>query len=235
MEINITIGGRFFANRNQLLYNSILSKWFYVPAGVTYNSLKPTFLPDVNGFTIKGRTIKNVISTCDLYEINTTNADALLIDFSFLVRKEKVKRIFQITDKPVILSVPHFFTSKRKLVKVVVDLENSGVSGLYTGPYFPVSELKKICSFCSVPVFSFSGTEIDEIKEKLNSGVFALCFSGKKISPSLIKIVRNMFPSVKIIALCGKSENLITKCNFAGIDAIIFKPCVPFDMDLENL
>lgn len=215
-----------------LHYTSILNRWFYVPSGVRYNSLKPAFLPDANGFVIKGRMVRNVISTYDLYEINTTNADALFIDSLFFIREERIRKIFQFTDKPVILSVPHFFTSKLKLVKIAVELENSGVSGLYTGPYFPVPELKKICSLCSVPIFSFSGTKIDEIKEKVNSGVFALCFSGKKISQPLIKNVRNMFPSVKIIALCGRSENLINKCNHTGIDAIIFKPCVP-EMDLE--
>lgn len=217
-----------------LCYHSGLSRWFLVPEGAGYKPIKPSFLPKLNGIKINGSWIQCVISTCSFYDIHTTNADAVFANFLFYPGKEKPGKILQLTRKPVIISVPHIFVSKPGLQKIATELENSGAAGLYTGPYFPVSELKKICSSCSVPVFSFSGTKTEEIKFKVNSGIFALCFSAKNITKSLITEVRNLFPAIKIVAVCGRSEKFIVKFRDYGIDAIFFKPCVPYKMDWGN-
>ncbi|HCE57576.1 MAG TPA: hypothetical protein DER09_07120 [Prolixibacteraceae bacterium] len=231
MEINITIGGRFLTNWNLLLYNSILSRWFYVPVGSQKIPVKPKLLSSPEGFKLNGKLVRTVLFSCDEYEISKTDADAILSHFYFIPGNEKLKRILSIPEKPAIISIDYAFITTSGVLSLAKKLESFGAAGLYAGRKFPVDMLNKICSECTLPVFAASDADIGEITSKINAGAYALCISGKDISTELIRLLHQSFPGNPVLAMCNKSEKQMQNSVISGIDAVIFQPCIPLPDD----
>lgn len=228
MEINSTFEGSFLTIGNELQYNSILSKWFFVPIGNQRLPIKPKLYSFPGGFKLNGKLINTILSTRDKYEIWTTDADAILAHFYFIPRKEILNRILSISEKPIIVTIDFDFINPTGVLKLVKKIKSLGIGGLYIKRKFPNDVLGKICSEATVPVFAASSADIDEITSKINAGVYAVCFAGKDISTELTKLLHNTFPNNPVLAVCNKSEKQMQNSVKSGVDALIFRPCVPF-------
>lgn len=224
----------YYTETPRFLYNSILSRWFYVPAGYQYLPLKPKLYSFPRGFRLGGRLIFSILSTRDEFEMKTTDADAILAHFFILPDEKRLKKLLSNAGKPVIISVRYMFTASSKLADTAKKLEIAGAAGLYIGRKFPNAVLKKICSESSVPVFSASGKAEVEITSKIEAGVFAVCIPGESISKELVRPLHELSPGMPVIASCNRSEKLIEQAVKSGIDAVIFKPCTPFRMGWED-
>ncbi len=212
----------------------ILSRWFYVSAGLNYLPVKPKSFFARGGFPLKGKPVNSILSTCDGYEMRATDADAVLSEYILLPDHEKLRKLFDQTAKPVFVLLRHRLTPKSKLAGVAKKLETLGAAGIFTGHHFPVDELKNICNLVSIPVIALTNPDFVEIAAKINAGAFAVCLTGQNISKNLIDNLRKSFPGKSIIAACDRTEGLMSKCLEYGVDAILFKPCVPFKMDWEE-
>ncbi|MBK6281683.1 MAG: hypothetical protein IPF54_02530 [Draconibacterium sp.] len=115
MEFNITHDSRFLATGNQFLYNSLLSRWFYVPVVSQNLPVKPKLFSFPGGFKLNGKLIYTILSTRDEYEMLTTDAEAILAHFYIIPGKEKLKRILSISGKPTIVTVDFAFKSIRNI------------------------------------------------------------------------------------------------------------------------
>jgi len=218
-----------FTETSRFLYKSLLGLWFYAPPG--YLPQKPGLHSLPHGVWLGGRMVYTILITHSLFDMIKTNADAVLANFFIIPGKSKLSKIFSTVRKPVIVSVGNTFTTSSGLAETAKKLEIAGAAGLYTGRMFPLSKLKKICSECSIPVFSASAPETEEITSKINAGVFAVCIQGKNISRKLMKTLRESFPYLPVIALCNRSQRLMERSVILGTDVVIFKPCVPFQTD----
>ncbi len=232
-----TIGadeGPYLTETSQFLYKSLLSRWFYVPAGYQYLSQKPKLHSFPRGFRLGGQLIFSILSTRDEFEMRTTDADAILAHFFIIPDEKKLKKQLSNVGKPVIISVRHTFKLSSKLADTAKKLEMAGAAGLYIGRKFPNAVLKKICSECSVPVFSASGKAEEEITSKIEAGVFAVCIPGENISKEQVRPLHELSPGAPVIASCNRSEKLMEQAVKSGIDAVIFRPCIPFKMEWED-
>jgi hypothetical protein len=231
MEINNTFEGSFLDHGNQLRFNSILSRWFYVPVGSQNLPVKPNLYSFPGGFKLNGKLIYTILSTRDEYEIMTTDAEAILAHFYFIPGKEKLKRIISISDKPIIVTVDFAFLNPLGVLSLAKIIETLGVAGLYVSRKFPVVVLGKICSESSLPVFAASSADIGEITSKINAGVYAVCIAGKDISTELTKLLHQAFPDNPVLAVCNKSEKQMQNSVISGSDAFIFRPCIQYNFD----
>jgi hypothetical protein len=231
MEINSTFEEPSLVQGNQLHYNSILSRWFYVPSESQNLPVKPKLFSFPGGFKLKCKLIYTVLSTRDEYEIMTTDAEAILAHFYFIPGKEKLKGILSISDKPIIVTVDFAFINPLGILSLAKTLESLGIAGLYVSRKFPVDVLGKICSECTVPVFAASSADIGEITSKINAGVYAVCLAGKDISTELTKLLHLSFPNNPVLAICNKSEKQMQNSVTSGTDAFIFRPCIQYNFD----
>jgi hypothetical protein len=222
---------QFSAHGNQLQYHSILSRWFYVPAGPQNLPLKPKLFSFQGGFKLNGKLIYTILSTRDEYEMMTTDADAILAHFYFIPGKEKLKRILSTSGKPTIVTVDFAFINPLGVLSLAKILESLVAAGLYVNRKFPVDVLGKICRECTLPVFAACSPDLGEITSKINAGVYAVCISGKDISTELTKLLHQSFPNKPVLAMCNKSDKQMQNSVKAGSDAFIFKPCIPYNFD----
>ncbi len=164
-----------------------------------------------------------------------TNADVILASFFILPREEKLKKMLHTIRKPVILAVRDAFTTSSELIKLARKIEKLGAAGLHTGANTPVPVLKKICTECSIPVFSDSAPDMDKIRMKIDAGVFAVCIPWKNDSEKIVKSLHKSFPDIPVISFCNRSEKIMTQAVKSEIDAVIYRPCIPFKMEWEDL
>jgi hypothetical protein len=224
-----------FAGMQRLMYKSILSRWFYMPAGNRYFPLRPRLYPFPRGIKFNGQLVYFILATNNIYEMLATNADVILASFFILPREEKLKKMLHTIRKPVILAVRDAFTTSSELIKLARKIEKLGAAGLHTGANTPVPVLKKICTECSIPVFSDSAPDMDKIRMKIDAGVFAVCIPWKNDSEKIVKSLHKSFPDIPVISFCNRSEKIMTQAVKSEIDAVIYRPCIPFKMEWEDL
>ena len=220
-------------DRSLFLYKSLLSRWFYVPVGSQYLAKKPETLSSAKGFWLRNRFVHTLLSTSDEYQMWTTDADAILADFVFIPGEKRLERLFSIIKKPVIISV-RFVYNKTKLPALAKKFETYGAAGFYVPRMLPNKVLEETCSACTIPVLAASGPDVEEVRSKIEAGVFAVCIPGKDVSKELEISLHRLFPDVPVIASCNRSEKLMQRSEESGIDAVIFKPCIPLELDWDN-
>lgn len=217
----------------RFLYKSLVGYWFSVPHG--YLPQKPILYPVPHGIWLGGRMVYSFLVTTDLYDMIMTDADAILANFYWIPPKGKLNKLFSTVGKPVVIVIRNRFVALPKLLETLKKLEAAGTTGLFAGSRISLSELKHICLASSIPVFAASGPEVEEIKSKIEAGVFAVCIQGKTVSEELIRSLHRSFPGTPVIAFCSRSEKLMGESVKSGADAVIFKPCVPFNKQSEPM
>lgn len=224
----------YFIGIMRFLYESLLNRWFYVPVGSRYLSTKPEFSSFPKGFRLRDRWVYSLLCTGDEFEMRTTDADAILADFFIMPGEGRLKKLLSNVGKPVIISIGIEHAIISRLPDLTQKLEKTGVAGFYARRTLSNITLKKICLESSVPVISAASARSEEIISKINTGVYAICITGKNISKELVRYLHELYPDMPVIASSNRSEKLLFHNLKSGIDAVIFKPCIPFEKDWEN-
>ncbi len=226
MKDNIAIWNHADTSRDEtgLFYRDPLNKWFYVPAGFT--PVKPEFLSFTRGFRLKNKLVHAILSAGDEYSIQTTDADAVITNFFLTNGKRETGR--KLPGTPVIFQIHFWSVFLFGLSNLINRIERSGAAGLYVTKWLPGSVLKKLCQETSLPVISAGKSDMDQVLFMIKAGVYAVCLPGKHVSKEMITVLHESHPNVPLIASCGKSKNTMMHCLKSGIDAIIYRPCIPF-------
>lgn len=208
-------------------FKSLSGYWFSVPHG--YLPQKPLLYPVPQGIWLGGRKVHSLLVTTDFYDMIMTDADAILADFYWIPPQRKLHELFSVVRKPVVIYVRKNFFVRPKLTATIKRLEVAGAAGLFVGRRFRLAELKQACLASSVPVFAASRPKIEDIKSKIDAGVFAVCIQAKRITGKFMELMRHSFPNIPVIAFCNRSERLVGESVKSGPDAVFFRPCIPFD------
>ncbi len=204
--------------------DSLVSRWFY--AGVFYSSGKPEFVYSARGFRLNGRMVYALLATTDDVNIRTTDAEAILANFLFFPGAQRLKRVFSQDKGSVVLTVHPWYILLYGFSGLVKRLDQTAASGLYAGRWLSNAVLKRICSESSLPVICATGPKPDEITSRIRAGAYALCLKERDISKKLVLFLHEAYPHVPVIASCGRSGKEMLNSVKAGVDAVIFQPCV---------
>lgn len=211
------------------MINYILGKWFFVSPG--HLPQKPRLFTMPKGIMLGEKMVHTILYTNSIFNILKTDADAVLVDYFLYSDKNRLNSILSCSHKPLIFRIRNAFLPSSRLSEIIKNLEKKGASGFYTGYRFPISKLVQMCAESSIPVFSASESNIQVINSKIIAGAFAVCLYGRNVSRELICSLEGSPEQKKVIAICNRSEKLLEKCVFFGVDAVIFQPCVPFEAD----
>jgi len=69
---------------------------------------------------------------------------------------------------------------------------------------------------------------LNHILSKIDAGAYAICLPGKHITKNLIDRLHESRPRIPVIASCGKSKDAMVRSLRSGVDAVIYRPCIPF-------
>jgi|GEM_PF-5162116 len=217
-----------FLDESALSYHDSLHRWFAVPTGPVCTSAKPRFLSFSGGFTLGNRLIHAILFARSRFNIKTTDADAVIANFFLIPGKREVKETLLKTGQPFIFPVRFWLILLFGYPFLAEKLEESGASGVFAASRLPYPMLKKLCQKISLPVISAASPSLNHILSKIDAGAYAVCIPGKSVTKKMINQLHESCPRVPVIASCGKSKDKMIHSLRSGVDAVIYRPCIPF-------
>lgn len=183
-----------------------------------------------SGIVIMGRRIKSLIFSTDIAIIRNCNADAVLAVYPFTPQQIIADAIVSTSSLPVFCGVGGGTTTGARVVMLAKDAEALGAMAVVVNAPTANSVIEHIYNVVDIPIVVTVLDENTDIDARLNAGTGILNISAAARTPEVVRIIRERYPDVPIIATGGPTRESIRKTIAAGANAISFTP--PTAMEL---
>ena len=195
-------------------------RYDYIPEVTSNLRKKYIKVPEIihrecSGIRIFGKHIKSFIFTTDVAIIKNTDADAVMAVYPFTPQLSITQAILTISDIPVICGVGGGITNGIRSANVALHAEFQGAIGVVLNA--PASD-ETISSVKEV----VSEDEVMDVA--LEAGADIINVSGGKDTVEIIKLVREAYPRIPIIATGGHTDETILATIKAGANCITYTP-----------
>ena len=184
----------------------------------------PPEIEQANGIRIFGRLIKSLIFTTDVAIIRNSNADAVIAVYPFTPQPIITHAIITASDIPVFTGIGGGTTRGTRVLSLAVDAEQQGAMGVVLNSPTKNELISSIKQRLEIPIIITITSEYDDIEGRLQNGAAILNVSCASRTPEVVRIIRNKYPDVPIIATGGPTPESITETIEAGANAITYTP-----------
>ena len=169
-----------------------------------------------SGIVIMGRRIKSLIFSTDIAIIRNCNADAVLAVYPFTPQQIIADAIVSTSSLPVFCGVGGGTTTGARVVMLAKDAEAFGAMAVVVNAPTTNDVIAQI-----VVTVLDENTDIDA---RLEAGATIFNVSAAARTPEVVRILRERYPDLPIIATGGPSKESIRETVAAGANAISFTP-----------
>lgn len=177
-----------------------------------------------SGIVIMGRRIKSLIFSTDIAIIRNCNADAVLAVYPFTPQQIIADAIVSTSSLPVFCGVGGGTTTGTRVVMLAKDAEALGAMAVVVNAPTSNTVIEQIARVVDIPIVVTVLDENTDIDARLEAGTSILNVSAAARTPEVVRIIRERYPDVPIIATGGPSRETIRKTVEAGANAISFTP-----------
>ncbi|MGM9917498.1 hydrolase [Anaerotignum sp.] len=177
-----------------------------------------------SGIVIMGRRIKSLIFSTDIAIIRNCNADAVLAVYPFTPQQIIADAIVSTSSLPVFCGVGGGTTTGARVVMLAKDAEALGAMAVVVNAPTSNAVIEQIARVVDIPIVVTVLDENTDIDARLEAGTSILNVSAAARTPEVVRIIRERYPDVPIIATGGPSRESIRKTVEAGANAISFTP-----------
>ena len=179
-----------------------------------HNSLAlPSVIRRASGIVIMGRRIKSLVFTTDIAIIRNCNADAVLAVYPFTPQQVIMDAIISASSIPVVCGVGGGVTDGLRSVMLAKDAEAQGAFGVVVNAPMRNETVESMKKVVDIPIIATVTGENYDIEARLAAG-----------ASEVVRIIRERFPTLPIIATGGPNEESISKTIEAGANAISYTP-----------
>ena len=183
-----------------------------------------------SGIVIMGRRIKSLIFSTDIAIIRNCNADAVLAVYPFTPQQIIADAIVSTSSLPVFCGVGGGTTTGARVVMLAKDAEAFGAMAVVVNAPTTNDVIAQIADIIDIPIVVTVLDENTDIDARLEAGATIFNVSAAARTPEVVRILRERYPDLPIIATGGPSQESIRETVAAGANAISFTP--PTAMDL---
>ena len=180
-----------------------------------------------SGIVIMGRRIKSLIFSTDIAIIRNCNADAVLAVYPFTPQQIIADAIVSTSSMPVFCGVT---TTGARVVMLAKDAEALGATAVVVNAPTSNTVIQHIRNVVDIPIVVTVLDENTDIEARLAAGAGILNISAAARTPEVVRIIREKYPDVPIIATGGPTRESITRTVQAGANAISFTPPTAADL-----
>ena len=184
----------------------------------------PEAIWEARGIVVLGRRIKSVVFSTDIAIIRNCNADAVMAVYPFTPQQVISNAIISASSKPVFVGVGGGTTKGMRSMHIAQDAEAQGAFGVIVNSPMSNANIRLIKSVLDIPIISTIVDEEEDIRMRLDAGVSILNVAAGKLTPDVVRRIREKYPDVPIIASGGKNEESIRKTIEAGANTISYTP-----------
>lgn len=177
-----------------------------------------------SGIVIMGRRIKSLIFSTDIAIIRNCNADAVLAVYPFTPQQIIADAIVSTSSLPVFCGVGGGTTTGARVVMLAKDAEAFGAMAVVVNAPTTNDVIAQIADIIDIPIVVTVLDENTDIDVRLEAGATIFNVSAAARTPEVVRILRERYPDLPIIATGGPSKESIRETVAAGANAISFTP-----------
>lgn len=177
-----------------------------------------------SGIVIMGRRIKTLIFSTDIAIIRNCNADAVLAVYPFTPQQIIADAIVSTSSLPVFCGVGGGTTTGARVVMLAKDAEAFGAMAVVVNAPTTNDVIAQIADIIDIPIVVTVLDENTDIDARLEAGATIFNVSAAARTPEVVRILRERYPDLPIIATGGPSKESIRETVAAGANAISFTP-----------
>lgn len=177
-----------------------------------------------SGIVIMGRRIKSLIFSTDIAIIRNCNADAVLAVYPFTPQQIIADAIVSTSSLPVFCGVGGGTTTGVRVVMLAKDAEAFGAMAVVVNAPTTNDVIAQIADIIDIPIVVTVLDENTDIDARLEAGATIFNVSAAARTPEVVRILRERYPDLPIIATGGPSRESIRETVAAGANAISFTP-----------
>ena len=175
-----------------------------------------------SGIVIMGRRIKSLIFSTDIAIIRNCNADAVLAVYPFTPQQIIADAIVSTSSLPVFCGVGGGTTTGARVVMLAKDA--FGAMAVVVNAPTTNDVIAQIADIIDIPIVVTVLDENTDIDARLEAGATIFNVSAAARTPEVVRILRERYPDLPIIATGGPSQESIRETVAAGANAISFTP-----------
>ena len=184
----------------------------------------PDEIYSASGIVIMGRRIKSLIFSTDIAIIRNCNADAVLAVYPFTPQQIIADAIVSTSSLPVFCGVGGGTTTGARVVMLAKDAEAFGAMAVVVNAPTTNDVIAQIADIIDIPIVVTVLDENTDIDARLEAGATIFNVSAAARTPEVVRILRERYPDLPIIATGGPSQESIRETVAAGANAISFTP-----------
>ena len=177
-----------------------------------------------SGIVIMGRRIKSLMFSTDIAIIRNCNADAVLAVYPFTPQQIIADAIVSTSSLPVFCGVGGGTTTGARVVMLAKDAEAFGAMAVVVNAPTTNDVIAQIADIIDIPIVVTVLDENTDIDARLEAGATIFNVSAAARTPEVVRILRERYPDLPIIATGGPSKESIRETVAAGANAISFTP-----------
>lgn len=177
-----------------------------------------------SGIVIMGRRIKSLIFSTDIAIIRNCNADAVLAVYPFTPQQIIADAIVSTSSLPVFCGVGGGTTTGARVVMLAKDAEAFGAMAVVVNAPTTNDVIAQSADIIDIPIVVTVLDENTDIDARLEAGATIFNVSAAARTPEVVRILRERYPDLPIIATGGPSQESIRETVAAGANAISFTP-----------
>jgi voltage-gated potassium channel Kch len=185
-------------------------------------------VPDVirkcSGVRIFGKRVKSFIFTTDVAIIKNTDADAVMSVYPFTPQPVITQSLVSASDVPVFCGVGGGTTTGKRVVNLALDAEFKGAMGVVLNSPTSNETIKAVREVIDIPIVITIISDKDDFEGRLEAGATIFNVSGARDTARIVRVIRERYPDLPIIATGGPTDVSILETIEAGANAITWTP-----------
>jgi len=184
----------------------------------------PEVIRRSSGIIINGRRYKSFLFSSDVATIMYSDADAVLAVYPYSPHPAIIKALNVVAPSPLAAGVGGGVTQGRRSETIARFADAYGCMAVVLNSAVNVDTVKAVNDAIDIPIIYTVISKHMDISEHIKAGVNILNISGGKNTTEIVRIFRERYPDIPIIATGGKTDETIMETIEAGANGISYTP-----------
>lgn len=184
----------------------------------------PEVIRECSGIKVFGKRIKSLVFTTDVAIIRNVNADAVIAVYPFTPQPVITQAILSASDIPVFVGVGGGLTQGARVHALSASAEMQGAMGVVLNAPTSNETVRRISETIEIPAVVTVVRDDEDIDARVEAGAKILNVSAAAKTPQIVKLIREKYPDLPVIATGGPTDETILETIRAGANAITWTP-----------
>lgn len=184
----------------------------------------PEVIRECTGIVVFGKRIKSLVFSTDVAIIRNVNADAVIAVYPFTPQPVITQAILSASDIPVFVGVGGGLTQGHRVINLSTYAEMQGATGVVLNAPTSNEVVRSVTECIDIPAVVTVVRDDEDIAARVEAGTSIFNVSAAAKTPQIVRMIREQFVDIPIIATGGPTEESIKETIQAGANAITWTP-----------